>query len=117
MLKRVLSAFMGTRHERDRKKVQPIVDAIHEHEQRLAAMSDEALLSLIAEAEAADDVKVLGLIERLRDEPALSDADGAGSITTQSFTSPYASITVSNAEFSSVRVVNKANGKVIAQAP
>jgi hypothetical protein len=42
---------------------------------------------------------------------------GAGSITTQSFTSPYASITVSNAEFSSVRVVNKANGKVIAQAP
>ena len=42
---------------------------------------------------------------------------GAGSITTQSFTSPYASITVSNAEVSVVRVVNKANGKVIAQAP
>ena len=42
---------------------------------------------------------------------------GAGTITTQAFTSPYASITVSNAEFSSVRVVNKATGKVIASAP
>ena len=37
MLKRVLSAFMGTRHARDRKKIQPILDAIHEHEERLAS--------------------------------------------------------------------------------
>ncbi|CAN5795725.1 preprotein translocase subunit SecA [soil metagenome] len=43
MLKRVLSAFMGTRHERDRKKIQPIVDAIHEHEGRLAAATDEEI--------------------------------------------------------------------------
>jgi hypothetical protein len=42
---------------------------------------------------------------------------GTGTITTQAFTSPYASITVSNAEFSVVRVVNKATGKVIAQVP
>ena len=41
MLKRVLSAFMGTRHERDRKKIQPILDAIHEHEARLASVSDD----------------------------------------------------------------------------
>ncbi|CAN5469765.1 preprotein translocase subunit SecA [soil metagenome] len=41
MLKRVLSAFMGTRHERDRKKIQPILDAIHEHEERLASASEE----------------------------------------------------------------------------
>ena len=41
MLKRVLSAFMGTRHERDRKKIQPILDAIHEHEARLASASDD----------------------------------------------------------------------------
>ena len=39
MLKRVLSAFMGTRHERDRKKIQPILDAVHEHEARLASLS------------------------------------------------------------------------------
>ena len=43
MLKRVLSAFMGTRHERDRKKIQPILDAIHEHESRLAAATDEEI--------------------------------------------------------------------------
>ena len=42
---------------------------------------------------------------------------GTGTITTQAFTSPYASITVSNAEFSAVRVVNKATGKVIASVP
>ena len=43
MLKRVLSAFMGTRHERDRKKIQPILDAIHEHEARLAAASADEI--------------------------------------------------------------------------
>jgi PrcB C-terminal len=42
---------------------------------------------------------------------------GAGQISTQAFTSPYASVIVSNAEFSGVRVVNKASGKVLAQAP
>ena len=41
MFKRVLTAFMGTRHERDRKKLQPILDAIHGHEDRLTAASDE----------------------------------------------------------------------------
>jgi hypothetical protein len=40
---------------------------------------------------------------------------GSGQITTQAFTSPYASVIVSNAEFSGVRVVNKANGKVLTE--
>jgi preprotein translocase subunit SecA len=31
MLKRVISAVLGTRHERERKKIQPIVDEINEH--------------------------------------------------------------------------------------
>ena len=43
MLKRVLSAFMGTRHARDRKKIQPILDAIHEHEERLASATEEEI--------------------------------------------------------------------------
>jgi preprotein translocase subunit SecA len=34
---------MGTRHERDRKKIQPILDAIHEHEARLAAASADEI--------------------------------------------------------------------------
>ena len=29
MFKRVLTAFLGTRHEREKKRLQPIVDAIH----------------------------------------------------------------------------------------
>ena len=41
MLKRVLTAFLGTRHERDRKRIQPILDAIHGHEERLARVSPE----------------------------------------------------------------------------
>ena len=41
MFKRVLTAFMGTRHARDRKKLQPILDAIHEHEERLGTASED----------------------------------------------------------------------------
>ncbi len=43
MFKRVLTAFMGTRHERERKRLQPIVDAIHQHEDRLRGVSDDEL--------------------------------------------------------------------------
>ncbi len=43
MFKRVLTAFMGTRHERDRKRIQPILDAIHEHEERLATVGDDEI--------------------------------------------------------------------------
>src|SRR5688572_2440815 len=41
MFKRVLTAILGTRHERDLKRIQPILDAIHEHEARLASVSDD----------------------------------------------------------------------------
>jgi len=40
MFNRVLTAILGTRHERDLKRIQPILDAIHEHEARLAGVSD-----------------------------------------------------------------------------
>ena len=43
MLKRVISAVIGTRHERERKKIQPIVDEINEHYARLQNVSDEEL--------------------------------------------------------------------------
>jgi preprotein translocase subunit SecA len=43
MFKRVLTTFLGTRHERDRKRLQPILDAIHEHEARLATASEDEL--------------------------------------------------------------------------
>ncbi|HEX7979226.1 MAG TPA: preprotein translocase subunit SecA, partial [Gemmatimonadaceae bacterium] len=43
MFKRVLTAFLGTRHEREKKRLIPIVDAVHSHEERLASASDEEL--------------------------------------------------------------------------
>ncbi len=43
MLKRVINAVMGDRHERERKKLQPIVDEINEHFARLHNVSEEEL--------------------------------------------------------------------------
>ena len=43
MFKRVINAVIGTRHERERKKIQPIVDEINEHYARLQNVSDEEL--------------------------------------------------------------------------
>jgi preprotein translocase subunit SecA len=43
MFKRVLTAFLGTRHEREKKRLQPIVEEIHSHEERLASVSEEEL--------------------------------------------------------------------------
>src|SRR3954467_5398296 len=43
MFKRVINAVMGTRHERERKKIQPIVDEINEHYARLKSVSEEVL--------------------------------------------------------------------------
>src|SRR6478672_12445657 len=43
MFKRVINAVMGSRHERERKKVQPIVDEINEHYARLQQVSEEEL--------------------------------------------------------------------------
>jgi preprotein translocase subunit SecA len=43
MLKRLVTKVMGTRFERELKRIQPIVDAIHEHEERLKGLSDADL--------------------------------------------------------------------------
>src|SRR5438045_9500633 len=43
MFKRVISAVIGSRHERERKKIQPIVDEINEHYARLHDVSEEEL--------------------------------------------------------------------------
>jgi preprotein translocase subunit SecA len=43
MFKRVISAVIGNRHERERKKIQPIVDEINEHFARLHDVSDAEL--------------------------------------------------------------------------
>jgi preprotein translocase subunit SecA len=43
MLKTLVSKVIGTHFERELKRIQPVVDRIHEHEQRLAALSDEEI--------------------------------------------------------------------------
>ena len=40
MLKGLISKVFGTRHERERKRVQPILEEIHQIEARLATLSD-----------------------------------------------------------------------------
>src|SRR3954464_8432427 len=97
MLKRVLSAFMGTRHERDRKKIQPILDAIHEHEARLATVSDDEIRSQTAKFRAilhertdalqlrAAELRELKRVaadaaERDKLDTELSGVDGSGGI-------------------------------------
>ena len=43
MLKSVIGKVFGTRHERERRRVQPIVDEINEHYARLQGVSEEEL--------------------------------------------------------------------------
>src|SRR3989441_278172 len=64
ILDRVVATFIGTKHERDIKKLQPIVAAINEKEAETQALSDEALKSQFATLR--DEVQ-----ERLKDaDPA-----------------------------------------------
>ena len=43
MLKGVLTNVFGTRHDREKKRVQPIVDQINEEYERLESISEEEL--------------------------------------------------------------------------
>ncbi len=97
MFKRVLTAFMGTRHQRDMKRIQPILDAIHEHETRLATASEDEVRgqtakfrALLTERTHALEAKAAELRERKRGasdaaererlDNELSGADGGGGV-------------------------------------
>jgi preprotein translocase subunit SecA len=82
MFKRVITAVIGTRHERERRKIQPIVDAINEHYARLQTVSDdelraqtEKLRSLIRERTGELETRIADLKERKRSaaDPAERD--------------------------------------------
>jgi preprotein translocase subunit SecA len=53
MFKSVIGKLFGTRHERERRRVQPIVDEINEHYARLATVSEEELRGQTAKFRAA----------------------------------------------------------------
>ncbi|HVZ77623.1 MAG TPA: hypothetical protein VG818_06555, partial [Gemmatimonadaceae bacterium] len=95
MIKRVINAVLGSRHERERKRLQPIVDAIHEHGERLAQVPEaelraqtEKFRGIIRERTSALEERVASLRERKRTaadaaereriDMELSGADGTG---------------------------------------
>jgi preprotein translocase subunit SecA len=43
MLKKLVESVIGSRHDREMKRLQPQVDAIHRHEEQLAQMSEDEL--------------------------------------------------------------------------
>jgi preprotein translocase subunit SecA len=97
MFKRVLTAFLGTRHEREKKRLQPIIEAIHSHEERLASASEEELRGqtekfrgILRERTAELEARVAELKEqkrtaaeaeaRERIDNELSGLDGSGGV-------------------------------------
>src|SRR2546423_15500174 len=69
----LLSGVFGTRHDRERKRVQPIVDEINEHYARLQTISEEELRgqtarfrARIAEVTSDIEARIAELKERKR---------------------------------------------------
>src|SRR6266704_2463207 len=52
ILDRVVARFIGTKHERDIKKLQPLIAAINERELEVKVLGDEALKARFAELRA-----------------------------------------------------------------
>src|SRR5688572_11575983 len=98
MLKRVITGIFGSRHDRERKRVQPIIDAINEHYERLQPVSDEELRgqtakfrAIIAERVGTLEGEVAALKDRKRSaadaaereqiDNELGGPDGRGGVT------------------------------------
>jgi len=97
MLKNVLSRVFGTRHERERRRMQPIVEEVLEHEERLQGASEDELRAqtaklrgLIRERTGELETRIGELkekkretkeaLERERIDEELMGADGRGGL-------------------------------------
>jgi preprotein translocase subunit SecA len=97
MLKGLIGRVFGTRHERERKRVQPILAEIHEIEARLATLSDAEIQAqtakfraILAERTGSIDARIAELkaakhdsadaAERERIDLELQGADGRGGV-------------------------------------
>jgi preprotein translocase subunit SecA len=67
MLKRLISGVFGTRHERERKRIQPLVDTINEHYERLHGVSEEELRGQTAKFRAILAERTTDLESRVND--------------------------------------------------
>ena len=97
MFKRVINAVIGSRHERERKKIQPIVDEINEIGERMKIVSDAELQAQTAKFRATIQERTAALraqIDALKEakktaaeaddrekiDSELSGADGSGGL-------------------------------------
>ncbi|HVD59616.1 MAG TPA: hypothetical protein VNC11_02005, partial [Gemmatimonadaceae bacterium] len=97
MLKGMLAGIIGTRHERERKRIQPIVDAINAEYERLHSVSEDELRGqtekfrgIIRDATSELEAKIIELkaakhaapdaAERERIDTELSGLDGRGGV-------------------------------------
>ncbi|MGH7676963.1 MAG: preprotein translocase subunit SecA, partial [Gemmatimonadaceae bacterium] len=95
MLKRVINAVVGSRHERERRKIQPIIDRINEWDEKLQRIPEDELRAqtqkfrgVLAERTGALEKRVAELkeqkrtakdaVERERIDNELSGGDGRG---------------------------------------
>ena len=83
MLQRVITGIFGSRHDRERKRVQPVVDAINEHYERLQSVSDDELRgqtakfrAMIAERVGSLEAEVAALKERKRTASDVAEREG-----------------------------------------
>ena len=82
MLKDVLGKLFGTRHQREAKRVKPIIDEIHGHEAVLAALDDAALQAqtqkfrdILAQRTGELETRVAELREAKRAASAVAERD------------------------------------------
>jgi len=82
MINRLISAVIGSRHDRERRKIQPIVDEINAEGERLRGLSEaelraqtEKLRGIIRERTAELDARVSDLRERKRTASDLLDRE------------------------------------------
>jgi preprotein translocase subunit SecA len=68
MLKTLVTKVIGTRFARELKQIQPIIDAIHQHEERLAGLSDEQVQAQTAKLRGELDDRLGALRSQYEDK-------------------------------------------------
>ncbi len=82
MIKGLISKVFGTRHERELKRIRPILDAIHSHGERLKSLSDTEVQGqtakfrrLLSERTSALEAQIAALKEQKRTTPDAADRE------------------------------------------
>jgi preprotein translocase subunit SecA len=73
-MKKLLTKIIGSRFNRELKKIQPVLDAIHEHEERLAGLSEDEIKGQTAKLRAMLKERYGALEEELTQKKAAKHA-------------------------------------------